>query len=271
MNQLRRTYGPGVRFILFLCGYFDSGYLGYEAAEGIDWVWEHRIGEAIRSIPSLCNTRACAGLVESLILISRGGDPGIHAGEEPRPPRVERQKLTIRRAGVLAQPLSIGESVKADSVFKNASNVGNTPFRVFDEATALKTMTMCAAVWFAHTALFRLKSVQLTPMEAKRRDAHHTGVIGTGVSTSPPIRENPRVNTMGFKDFRQLPTGLLQPMRVPKLFGLIALLGLDTPELFQFAVEPILPNLKRRERTVPSPPTARVRLDILHHEGFDGK
>lgn len=20
----------------------DSGYLGYEAAEGIDWVWEHR-------------------------------------------------------------------------------------------------------------------------------------------------------------------------------------------------------------------------------------
>ena len=42
MSQLRRTYGSDVRFILFLCGYFDSGYLGYEAAEGIDWVWEHR-------------------------------------------------------------------------------------------------------------------------------------------------------------------------------------------------------------------------------------
>ncbi|MBN1283955.1 MAG: XamI family restriction endonuclease [Anaerolineae bacterium] len=40
--QLRSTYGSGVRFVLFLCGYFDSGYLGYEAAEGIDWVWEHR-------------------------------------------------------------------------------------------------------------------------------------------------------------------------------------------------------------------------------------
>jgi len=26
-------------------GYFDSGYLGYEAAEGIDWVWEHRIDD----------------------------------------------------------------------------------------------------------------------------------------------------------------------------------------------------------------------------------
>ena len=42
MNLLQRTYGKEVRFILFLCGYFDSGYLGYEAAEGIDWVWEHR-------------------------------------------------------------------------------------------------------------------------------------------------------------------------------------------------------------------------------------
>ena len=45
MNQLRRTYGQDVRFVLFLCGYFDSGYLGYEAAEGIDWVWEHRIND----------------------------------------------------------------------------------------------------------------------------------------------------------------------------------------------------------------------------------
>ena len=45
MAQLRATYGKNVRFNLFLCGYFDSGYLGYEAAEGIDWVWEHRIDD----------------------------------------------------------------------------------------------------------------------------------------------------------------------------------------------------------------------------------
>lgn len=43
--QLRSTYGAHVRFVLFLCGYFDSGYLGYEAAEGIDWIWEHRIDD----------------------------------------------------------------------------------------------------------------------------------------------------------------------------------------------------------------------------------
>ena len=47
VNQLRRQHGNEVQFILFLCGYFDSGYLGYEAAEKIDWVWEHRIDDFI--------------------------------------------------------------------------------------------------------------------------------------------------------------------------------------------------------------------------------
>ena len=45
MAQLRSTYGDKISFILLLCGYFDTGYLGYEAAEGIDWVWEHRLDE----------------------------------------------------------------------------------------------------------------------------------------------------------------------------------------------------------------------------------
>lgn len=44
MGQLQAAH-PGVKFVLFLCGYFDGGYLGYEAAEGIDWVWEHRIDD----------------------------------------------------------------------------------------------------------------------------------------------------------------------------------------------------------------------------------
>jgi hypothetical protein len=46
--QLRATYGDGIRYVLLLCGYFDSGYLGYEAAEGIDWAWEHRIDDLAR-------------------------------------------------------------------------------------------------------------------------------------------------------------------------------------------------------------------------------
>ncbi|MGF0304606.1 XamI family restriction endonuclease, partial [Rhodococcus rhodochrous] len=42
IRQLRKTYGSEIQLVLFLCGYFDAGYLGYEAAEGLDWVWEHR-------------------------------------------------------------------------------------------------------------------------------------------------------------------------------------------------------------------------------------
>jgi len=44
-SQLRSTYGLDLQLALFLCGYFDSGYLGYESAEGIDFIWEHRIDD----------------------------------------------------------------------------------------------------------------------------------------------------------------------------------------------------------------------------------
>jgi hypothetical protein len=48
VHQLQAAYGESVQFVLFLCGYFGSDYLGYEAAEGIDWVWEHRIDDLLR-------------------------------------------------------------------------------------------------------------------------------------------------------------------------------------------------------------------------------
>lgn len=48
IHQLRSAYGKDTNLILFLCGYFDSGYLGYEAAEGLDWIWEHRIDDMKR-------------------------------------------------------------------------------------------------------------------------------------------------------------------------------------------------------------------------------
>ncbi|HEX4123898.1 MAG TPA: XamI family restriction endonuclease [Tepidisphaeraceae bacterium] len=48
IHQLRASYGDSVIFILFLCGYFGTDYLGYEAAEGIDWVWEHRANDLLK-------------------------------------------------------------------------------------------------------------------------------------------------------------------------------------------------------------------------------
>ena len=49
IEQLKFKYGNKVEFILFLCGYFNSSYLGYEAGEGIDWIWEHRIEDFIKA------------------------------------------------------------------------------------------------------------------------------------------------------------------------------------------------------------------------------
>ena len=45
VRQLEEAHGKRIKLVLFLCGYFDTGYLGYEAAEGLDWVWEHRIDD----------------------------------------------------------------------------------------------------------------------------------------------------------------------------------------------------------------------------------
>lgn len=46
LQQIHRApQTKSAEFVLFLCGYFDGGYLGYEAMEGIDWIWEHRIGD----------------------------------------------------------------------------------------------------------------------------------------------------------------------------------------------------------------------------------
>jgi hypothetical protein len=45
IHQLQATFGDGIPFVLLLCGYFGTDYLGYEAAEGIDWAWEHRIDD----------------------------------------------------------------------------------------------------------------------------------------------------------------------------------------------------------------------------------
>ncbi|MHB8843194.1 MAG: XamI family restriction endonuclease [Nitrospirota bacterium] len=44
-EKLKERYGNNVEFILLFCGLFDPGYLGFVAAEGIDWVWEHRLND----------------------------------------------------------------------------------------------------------------------------------------------------------------------------------------------------------------------------------
>lgn len=45
LSQLKNAHGEEISLVLLLCGYFNRGYLEFEAAEGIDWVWEHRVGD----------------------------------------------------------------------------------------------------------------------------------------------------------------------------------------------------------------------------------
>lgn len=44
-NALNRAYGDRVVFLLQLFGYFGHPYLGFEAAAGIDWAWDHRLSD----------------------------------------------------------------------------------------------------------------------------------------------------------------------------------------------------------------------------------
>jgi len=48
MRAMRMTYGDEVPFVLLLGGYFGGDYLGAQAAEGIDWVWQHRVTDLER-------------------------------------------------------------------------------------------------------------------------------------------------------------------------------------------------------------------------------
>jgi hypothetical protein len=43
LRDLRVTYGDSIPYALMLVGSFDAGYLGTQAAEGLDWIWQHRI------------------------------------------------------------------------------------------------------------------------------------------------------------------------------------------------------------------------------------
>ncbi len=45
VRALRMTYGEAVPYVLMLGGFFDAGYLGIQAAEGVDWVWQHRVND----------------------------------------------------------------------------------------------------------------------------------------------------------------------------------------------------------------------------------
>jgi hypothetical protein len=45
ISRFRLAYGEDVPIVLALWGHVDAGYLGCQAAEGVDWVWAHRLSD----------------------------------------------------------------------------------------------------------------------------------------------------------------------------------------------------------------------------------
>jgi adenine-specific DNA-methyltransferase len=85
LRQMRERYGADVRFLLLLCGYFGPDYLGYEAAEGFDWVWEHRLADLATALINPAEPLA---------------PPAPTVSEEPQisqTPKVETSRMNLQR------------------------------------------------------------------------------------------------------------------------------------------------------------------------------
>jgi hypothetical protein len=48
LRELHMNYRDSVRYVLVLAGTFNAGDLGTLAAEGIDWIWQHRMRDLAR-------------------------------------------------------------------------------------------------------------------------------------------------------------------------------------------------------------------------------
>jgi methylase of polypeptide subunit release factors len=113
LAQLKRAFGNNIVYVLLLCGYFDSGYLGYEASEGIDWIWEHRITDLAALVPS----KRKVGFAESPAIYDT---PISHSEAQ----RVEfqtaldsrRDSSARNRLGQYATPYALARSIVSNAV-----------------------------------------------------------------------------------------------------------------------------------------------------------
>ncbi|MCG8366604.1 MAG: XamI family restriction endonuclease [Pseudanabaenales cyanobacterium] len=111
-SQLKQKFGDKVPFILFLCGYFEPGYLGYEASEGIDWVWEHRITDLLyylednSSLPSRNLAQENPGLYSSDFM-------QLEAERFRRQQEVDSSKTSLIRnqLGQFSTPFSLAQQI----------------------------------------------------------------------------------------------------------------------------------------------------------------
>lgn len=110
-SQLKQKLGSTVPFILFLCGYFEPGYLGYEASEGIDWIWEHRISDLLYYLED--NSSSSRNLVQESSGIYTSDFLQLEAERLRRQQEVDISKTPLERnqLGQFSTPFSLAQQI----------------------------------------------------------------------------------------------------------------------------------------------------------------
>ena len=174
LAQLRRRHGEQVSFVLLLCGYFEPGYLGYEAAEGIDWVWEHRLADLAQAL----KRKGAGDSGASVALKEETAPTTANPAKEERRLALQREIDTARsanernRAGQFATPLPLAVEVVAKA---SAFLPGDAPLRMLEPACGTGAFFSAASTVVAPRRWQSRVGVELDPVFAKAARELWTG------------------------------------------------------------------------------------------------
>lgn len=117
-TQLKQKFGDDIHFVLFLCGYFEAGYLGYEASEGIDWIWEHRINDFLYYIGDANPSDTTSQIVQETGLSYSDSFLKIEAERFRLQKAVDSLKTSLQRnkLGQFSTPFSLAKEIVSYTV-----------------------------------------------------------------------------------------------------------------------------------------------------------
>jgi len=165
-RQLRDEFGEDVDFVLFLRGYFNSQYLGYEAAENIDWVWEHRIEDLSHLELDKPDSDSSGGVVKEPVSppSDGGGAPHISPKEQERLALqdeldAEKSKSARNKLGQFATPTVLARDiVRCAKQYMEASAVD-----MLDPAFGTGAFFAAARAVFGPNTIRRCQGFEIDP------------------------------------------------------------------------------------------------------------
>ncbi|MCP4168096.1 MAG: XamI family restriction endonuclease [Chloroflexi bacterium] len=109
-RQLASRFGESVRYLLFLCGYFEPGYLGYEASEGIDWIWEHRLSDLDLLLHEPEESGSRVAEVQAIYTTPSGSKESLRFSRQKNIDE-ERTQLQRNRLGQFSTPIALARDI----------------------------------------------------------------------------------------------------------------------------------------------------------------